>query len=230
MPAPVRKTLPLLAFILAFGVVWYSGLLENFNLEFIQQHREALLVHVQKAPVFSGAVFIFVYALAVALSLPVATLITLMGGALFGLWVGTFVVVLGATLGATAIFLIARSAMGKSLRQKAGPLYQKVTNNMAKNAASYMLFMRLVPLFPFFLVNIVPALFNVRLVPYVLTTAVGILPGTVIYVNFGRELGSIQSLTDLASPQMLLALGLLGAFALVPVLYKKIRSKRKAIK
>lgn len=230
MNAALKKFLPLFALVLALGTVWFSGILENFNLQFIQQHREALLVHVHTHPALSGGVFMLVYAIAVALSLPIATLITLLGGALFGLVWGTLVVVIGATVGAAILFLIARSAVGESLRQKAGPLYQKVADNMAENAVGYMLFMRLVPLFPFFLVNIVPALFNVRLLPYVLTTAIGILPGTVIYVNFGRELGSIQSLSDLASPQMLLAFALLGAFALVPMLYQKIKAKKAAQK
>lgn len=129
---------------------------------------------------------------------------------LFGRWLGTLVIVIGATVGATAIFLIARSAVGDTLREKASPLYKKVAINMEKNVFSYMLFICLVMLFPFFLVNIVPAHFNVLPFPYVLTTFIGIIPSTFVYASVGRELGEIDSLEDLASPYTLIAFTLLG--------------------
>jgi uncharacterized membrane protein YdjX (TVP38/TMEM64 family) len=96
---------------------------------------------------------------------------------------------------------------------------------MRHNAIGYLLFMRLVPLFPFFMVNIVPALFNIRLFPYIVTTFVGIIPGTFVYANVGRELGTIETLTDLASVETLIAFSLLGVFALIPTIYKQIQAR-----
>lgn len=125
-------------------------------------------------------------------------------------------------MGASIIFLAAKSAIGTTLRQKAGPLYKKIESNMNQNAIGYLLFMRLVPIFPFFLVNIVPALFNIRLIPYVVTTFLGIIPGTFVYANVGRELGTIESLSDLISTETLIAFALLGLFALLPVIIKQV--------
>lgn len=222
----LKRWLPLLLIVLLIAAAWASGLADMINLDMIKAHRQDLLDMVDAHPVLSLGGFIVLYTAAVALSLPFATLMTLLGGFLFGRWLGTAAVVIGATAGAAVLFLVARSALGTSLRDRAGPLYQKVAANMQDNAIGYMLFMRLVPLFPFFLVNIVPALFNVRLAPYVITTFFGIIPGTFVYVNFGRELASIETLHDLASPQMLLAFTLLGLFALIPVVYTKIKKWR----
>lgn len=223
----LKRWLPLVIILLLIGAAWVSGLMDAINLETIKAQREQLLSIVAARPVLSAAGFMALYAAAVALSLPIATVLTLLGGFLFGRWLGTLIIVIGATAGATVIFLIARSAVGDTLREKAGPLYNKVAANMERNAVGYMLFMRLVPLFPFFAVNIVPALFNVRLLPYVLTTFFGIIPGTFVYANVGRELGTIESLGDLASPQTLIAFTLLGLFALIPTIYKQIKGRRK---
>lgn len=223
----LKRWLPLIFIAALIAIAWASGLMDIVNLETIKAQRGHLLEMVATYPVLSVVVFIALYAVAVALSLPIATMLTLLGGFLFGSWLGTAAIVTGATAGATILFLIARSAVGETLREKAGPLYNKVAANMEKNAFGYMLFMRFMPLFPFFLVNIVPALFNVRLLPYVITTFIGIIPGTFVYANVGRELGTIESLGDLASPQTLIAFSLLGLFALIPTLYKQIKGKKQ---
>ena len=220
----LKRTLPLVIIFILLGLAWLLGITDYINLETIKSHRGDLLDLVQSHRLLSIAGFTAVYILAVALSLPIATLLTLVGGFLFGRWAGTLMIVIAATCGASLLFLAARSAIGTALREKAGPLYTKVESNMRQNAVGYMLFMRLVPLFPFFLVNIVPAMFNVRLVPYVATTFVGIIPGTFIYANVGRELGTINTLGELASPQILIAFSLLGVFALLPTLYKQFKS------
>lgn len=224
-PTTIKRFAPLALLVLLMIAVYASGLHRTLTLNEIQNHKLPLLNYANTHPFIAAILFIAGYAGAVALSLPVATLLTLLGGFLFGAWLGTLYVVLGATAGATAIFLIARGASGAALRDKAGPLYAKIECNMRENAVGYMLFMRLVPLFPFFLVNIVPALFNVPLRAYVLTTFIGIMPGTFVYVNLGTALGDIDSLDDLGSPQTLIAFTLLGLFALAPVLYKKLRKK-----
>ena len=216
-----------LILVLALGcAAWLSWVFDYLNLEFLQSHRALLLAKVEANPILSVAVFVTMYVLVVALSLPVATPMTLLGGFLFGRWVGTLAAVTGATGGAAIIFLIARSSLGKALRKRAGPLYARVAVNIDHNATGYMLFLRLVPVFPFFLVNILPALFNVRLLPYVLTTFFGMLPGTFVYANVGRELGSIKSMGDIVSGPVLLAISLLGIFALIPILYRAFKPRR----
>lgn len=225
----LKRWFPLILIGLLIGAAWASGLTDAINLETIKAQRGQLLEIVTQHPVLSIAGFIAAYAVCVALSLPIATILTLLGGFLFGRWLGTVAIVIGATAGATILFLIARSAVGNTLREKAGPLYNKVATNMERNAVGYMLFMRLVPLFPFFLANIVPALFTVRLLTYVLTTFFGIIPGTFVYANVGRELGTIESLSDLASPATLAAFTLLGLFALIPAIYKQVKGRGKVV-
>jgi len=201
---------------------WYLGLQDYVNLNTIKSQRSELLNIVSDRPYISILAFVGIYIISVALSLPIATVLTLLGGFLFGRWLGTFLIVISATMGATILFLAAKSAIGTTLRQKAGPLYKKIESNMNQNAIGYLLFMRLVPIFPFFLVNIVPALFNIRLIPYLATTFLGIIPGTFVYANVGRELGTIDTLSDLISTETLIAFTLLGLFALLPVIIKQV--------
>jgi uncharacterized membrane protein YdjX (TVP38/TMEM64 family) len=220
-----KRVLPLAIIIALLVLAWALDLTSFITLESLKLQRENLLDLVTRYPVLSIIGFISIYILSVAISLPIATLLTLLGGFLFGRWLGTILIVISATIGATILFLAARSAIGNSLREKAGPLYKKIETNMRHNAIGYLLFMRLVPLFPFFMVNIVPALFNIRLISYIVTTFVGIIPGTFVYANVGRELGTIESLTDLASTETLIAFSLLGIFALIPTIYKQFQSR-----
>lgn len=221
----IKKWIPLLVLGLLIAGAYAAGLHRYLNLERLQMQKSLFLDYANSEPVLSAVIFVLSYTGTVALSLPVATVLTLLGGFLFGPWLGTLYVVTGATAGATIVFIVARSALGTALREKAGDTYKKIDRDMRENAAGYMLFMRLVPLFPFFAVNIVPALFNVKLRTYVLTTLLGIIPGTFVYVNLGTALGEIESLDDLVSGKTLLAFSLLGFMALVPVLYKKFRKK-----
>ncbi len=223
----LKRWMPLLIIALLMAGAYLGGLHEMISLKALQENKEEMLQAVSNNPVVTAAVFMFVYALFVALSLPAATLLTLTGGFLFGPWLGTLYVVSAATIGATVIFIAAKTSLGETLREKAGGLYKRVEGNMKENAAGYLLFMRLVPVFPFFLVNIVPALFNVRLRTYILTTFFGIIPGSFVYVNLGGQLADIDKLGDLASSQTLLAFALLGFFALIPTLYKQVRGRKK---
>ncbi|GJL85648.1 MAG: hypothetical protein DHS20C02_14230 [Micavibrio sp.] len=222
----IQRWLPLIILIGLIGLAYSNGWHQLLSLESLQEQKARFQGYTDSNPVLSAIGFLGLYAGAVSLSLPIATLLTLLGGFLFGKWLGTFLVVSGATIGACVIFTIAKSSLGNTLREKAGSLYDKIAQNMTENAAGYLLFMRLVPLFPFVLVNIVPALFNVPLRVFALTTFIGILPGTFVYVNVGETLGDIESLGDLVSTQTLLAFGLLGVFALIPTLYKQWKEKK----
>lgn len=217
-----RWILPLILALASITALTFD-LHQAISFEQIQAQRDTLkdFANDHYIAVYIG--FIAVYALSVALSLPIALILSLLAGFLFGLIAGVFATVSAATLGATAVFLIARSSLGASLREKAGPLYQKISSDMTQNAVSYLLFLRLVPLFPFFLVNIAPALFNISTRVFVLTTFIGILPGSAVFVYAGQQLGEIEQTSDLIGPEMLLAFGLLGLMALIPVIYKKVR-------
>lgn len=220
----VKRWLPLVILTTLIAFSYISGWHEALTLENLQEQKLAFQSYTTDQPVLSAFVFTAAYITAVALSLPIATLLTLLSGFLFGKWLGTFLVVTGATAGAIIIFVIAKTSLGAGLREKAGGIYQKIADNMKENAAGYLLFMRLVPLFPFVLVNIVPAFFNVSLRVFVLTTFFGIIPGTFVYVNLGEALGEIQSLQSLISTKTLVAFALLGLFALIPALYKQLKS------
>lgn len=221
----IKRIIPLIVLLTLIGAAYITGILDQFNLHYLQHQKTALQDYAALHPFLSAAAFALSYSAAVALSLPVATLLTLLGGFLFGKWIGTALVVTSATIGACILFIVARTSLGRTLRERAGSLYKKIETNMQDNAVGYMLFMRLVPIFPFFLVNIVPALFNVPLRAFALTTFFGIIPGTFVYVNLGEQLGDIDSLNDLVSPQTLIAFGLLGIFALIPTLYKQYRNR-----
>lgn len=224
----MKKWLPLIILVLAMAGVFFTGLQNKLSLEYLQENKEFLLDYSKNNPFLSALIFCLAYIVFVALSLPAATLLTLSGGFLFGKVLGTLYVVVSATIGATIIFQIAKTSLGEALRNKAGGLYKKVEKNMEDNVTGYMFFMRLVPVFPFFLVNIVPALFNVKARTYILTTFFGILPGSFVYVNLGKQLATINSLNDLVSTQTLLAFSLLGVFALIPTLYKQFSKKSAA--
>lgn len=222
-----RRGWVLVAIIVGLMLGAYAlGLTDYLNIETVKARREELLSYVEARPVLSGAAFFAVYVAITALSLPAASVMTLLGGFLFGTLVGGALAVVSATVGATILFLVARSSVGGALRARAGPMAARVSENFRRNAFEYLLFMRLVPLFPFFAVNIAPALLGVGLRTYVLATLLGIVPGTFVYAHLGRELGTISSLSDLASANVLVAFTLLGLVALLPVAYRKWKSGR----
>ncbi|OAI13239.1 hypothetical protein A1359_12610 [Methylomonas lenta] len=197
------------------------------SLENIRENRDALLE-------FTGRHYLSMlllcgigYIVSTAFSLPGGTVLSLLLGFLFGRWVGTFLIVISATLGAAAVFWLARYLLAdwaqKRLQQSA--LSQKLLNGFDEDAFNYLLFLRLVPLFPFWLVNLAPAFTSVSMRTYLITTFIGIAPGSFIFANLGQSLGSIDSLDQLFSWQTLLALSLLGGLSLVPVLSKRSQPK-----
>jgi uncharacterized membrane protein YdjX (TVP38/TMEM64 family) len=170
--------------------------------------------------------FIGVYIATTALSLPGATVLTLAGGAVFGAVTATVVVNVGATVGATLAFLVARYLFRDAVEHRLGPRLKAMNEGLTRGALGYLLFLRLVPVFPFFLINLGAGLTQVPLRTYVVATMVGILPGSFVYCNAGANLARIDSLSEIASPGVLGALALLGAFALVPTLFRRLRARR----
>jgi uncharacterized membrane protein YdjX (TVP38/TMEM64 family) len=222
-----RRVVPLAALVAAIIAVFALRLDRYLSFEQLAAHREWLLAEVGRLGILAPLLFALVYAAATGLSIPGATILTLTAGFLFGTLVGTVVVVVGATLGATIVFLVARTAFGDALRARAGPFIRKLEAGFRENALSYLLVLRLVPLFPFWLVNIVPAFLGVRLPTFVSATFVGIIPGAIVYASLGSGLGAViergerPDLGIIFQPRVLGPLAALALLALVPVAYKQ---------
>lgn len=224
IPVAVLVALAVMAFVL--------GLDEYVTFDAVKQYRGTLLNFVENSGLLAVLVFVVIYIAATAVSLPGGSFLSIIGGFLFGAWVGTAAVVVGATIGATIIFLIAKSAFGDPLRARAGPALKKMEAGFQKDAFNYLLFLRLIPAFPFFLVNLVPAFLGVALRTYVLATFIGIIPGTFVFVYAGVGLGSVIdkneefSASGILTTEILLALVGLAIVSVLPVAYKKIKSRK----
>jgi uncharacterized membrane protein YdjX (TVP38/TMEM64 family) len=215
------KILVALLFLSAIGAFFFFDLKSYLSLDTVKANRDSLLVFTQEHYGSAVILFILVYILQTAFSLPGATIMTLAGGFLFGSLWATLYVNIGATAGATLAFLAARYLFHEWVERKFGDRLGPIQEGFAKNAFSYLLTLRLIPLFPFFLVNLLSGLTRVRVSTYVAATAVGIIPGTFVYTFAGRQLGTINSLSELASPRLILAFSLLGLLILVPIFYRK---------
>ncbi len=220
--------------VLVIGAIAFFALdLDRYvTFESLRRHRFQLLDFVAAHHGLAVLTFIVLYAAAVAMSLPGAVWLTLMGGFLFGVVESSVAVIIGATLGATVIFLIAKTALGDPLRARALPWMQKLERGFAENAFVYLLVLRLIPLFPFFAVNLVPAFLGVPLRVYVLATMIGIVPGVVVYSTVGSGLGSIFdsgeefSASSVLQPEVVAGLTGLALLAMLPALYRKLRRRR----
>jgi uncharacterized membrane protein YdjX (TVP38/TMEM64 family) len=217
-----NKQLIALLLILAVALFFILGGPQWLNLESIRNHREQLLLYTNAHYLLMFLACGGLYSLSTALSLPGGTVLSLLLGFLFGRWTGTLLIVIAATLGATGIFLLARYLFADWAEQRlrSHPLAKKLLDGFQADAVNYLLFLRLVPAFPFWLVNLAPALTQISLRTYVLTTFFGIMPGSFVFANLGQSLGHIERLDQLLSAQTLTAFLLLGALSLIPVLIK----------
>lgn len=226
--APLAIVVGGLAFAYAMG--WHRF----FSLEFLAESRDMMTAFVADNYALSIIGFTGIYALAVAFSFPAASILTIFAGFLFGWFVGGLTVAIGATAGATAIFLVARSAFGDFLKEKVGGRVKNLAEGFEKEAFSYLLVLRLAPVFPFFVMNIAPALFNVPVRTYVVATLIGILPGTFAYTFLGQGVGSVleaaeaagttPSVGDLVTTEITIAFAALAAVAIIPVIIKRLRA------
>jgi uncharacterized membrane protein YdjX (TVP38/TMEM64 family) len=183
---------------------------------------------------FLGAIgFIAAYAGIVALSVPGGAFLTVTAGFLFGTWLGGLYALIGATLGATVVFLVARTSLGEVLRRRAGPFLKKVEAGFRDNAANYLLVLRLVPLFPFWLVNLVPAFLGVPVRTFVIASFFGMAPGTFVYASLGEGLSTILEHGGMPDLHIIFQARVLGPLiglallACVPVAYRQYRSSQR---
>lgn len=228
----VKRLAPLAVILAGIAAFFGLGLNQYLTFDALSEHRESLLAFVADNPLLAPLAFILIYALATAMSLPGGVVLTIAGGFLFGTLLGGCYVVVGATLGATAIFLIAKTALGDALRSKAGPWMAKMEAGFRENELSYMLILRLVPLFPFWLVNLVPAFLGVALPTYVIATFIGIIPGSFAYASVGAGLGTVfdqgqaPGIEILADAKVWGPMVALIVLAMVPIIYKRLSRKK----
>jgi uncharacterized membrane protein YdjX (TVP38/TMEM64 family) len=229
----IRRLLPLAVLLIAIGAFFVLGLHDYLSFETLRQHREELLALVARHPFLAPLAFTAAYAAVIALSVPGGAILTIAGGFLFGIVAATLYVLVGATVGATIVFLIARTALGDSLRAKAGPRIRRMEEGFRQDALSYLLVLRLIPIFPFWLVNIVPAFLGVPVRTSVLGTFVGIIPGSFVYASVGNGLGAVfdaggtPDLGLIFEPTILLPIVGLALLALLPVAYRRVKARKK---
>lgn len=229
----LKRLIPLALLALGFALFFVFDLDRFVTLQTLNDHRAYLMDFVDRQGALAILAFIAVYAVSTALSLPGGAVLTITGGFLFGTWFGTLYAVIGATAGAIAVFLIAKTSLGEALRGKAGPAMRKMEAGFRENALSYLLVLRLIPLFPFFVVNIVPAFLGVPLRTYAIATFFGIIPGAFVYASVGSGIDSVLAQMNgefdpasVLTPQVITALVGLAVLSLLPVAYKKIKGRK----
>jgi uncharacterized membrane protein YdjX (TVP38/TMEM64 family) len=219
----------------AFGVsavAYQAGLFSHLTLEALREHRDGLTDWVDANVLLASVAYLAVYVGAVALSIPCAVFLTISGGFLFGAALGGPLAVFGSTLGATLLFLLVRLLLGSLTLDRFGPRAARLAEGIRRDAASYMLAMRFAPVFPFFLVNLVPAFVGVPLRTYVLTTLVGIIPVTMVFSLAGAGLGAAidsgAALTAgmMLTPEILACLALLAMTSLASIPVRRWAERR----
>jgi len=241
----LRRLAPLIVVIVVSVGVIAFGWHRQISFEQVARHHEALSAFIAMHELQAVAAYIAVYIVAAALSIPAGFYLTVIGGILFGAVLGGAAALVGATTGAICIFLIARSAVGEYFVRRAGPLAEKLAQGFRADAFSYLLFLRLVPIFPFWVVNLMAALAGARLTTFAAATVLGMTPPTFIFAFFGAGLDSVITAQQAAysacvaagrpdcrlqfhlhaaiTPELIAALGALGVLALVPVVVKRLR-------
>jgi uncharacterized membrane protein YdjX (TVP38/TMEM64 family) len=231
----IKRFGPLVLIALAVAAVFATGLADHLSLEELKVRREALQAFVALHPVLSIGAYVLLYVVVVSLSLPGALVMTLSGGFLFGPWLGGAAAASGASLGAAVIFLICRTAVGDSLRGKAGSTVARIEEGVRRDAFSYLLTLRLIPVMPFWLVNLAAGFVDIPLRTFLSATVLGILPGSLVYAGLGSGLGAVfasgeePNLRVIFEPQVLLPLIGLGLLSLLPVVIRRFRKTGEAV-
>lgn len=228
-----RRLAPVGALALLVAAFFALGLDSLVSFTTLRDNQAELRAFVDDNRALAALCFVAFYACFVAVSVPGAAILTVAGGFLFGTMLGGALTVVGATIGATAIFLIARTALGDALRRRAGGMIARMAEGFREDAFNYLLVLRLVPLFPFFVVNLAPAFLGMRLWSFVGATLIGIAPATFVFASVGAGLGSVLqsdeeiSLAGVMTPEIVTALAGLALLALIPVGLRRYRVGKK---
>ncbi|GAC1466583.1 MAG: TVP38/TMEM64 family protein [Desulfuromonadaceae bacterium] len=219
-----KKMALALVAIIVVTLFFYFDLQRFLTLAALKANRQTLLDYYAAHKLIMVVGFMAIYVLQTALSLPGAAILSLAAGAIFGSIMGTVYANIAATLGATLAFLVARYLLRDMVLSRFGAKLEGMNRELETRGFNYLLFLRLVPVFPFFLINLAAGLTRLPLRTFFLGTMLGIIPGGFVYVNAGASLATIDSLSGIASPRVLGSFALLGLFALVPVLYNRFKS------
>lgn len=219
------KLLIILLVLAGIGLFFYLDLGRFLTLESLKANRQLLLRYHAEHALLTVAAFMVIYIIQTALALPGAVILSLSAGAIFGPLLGTTYAVTAASIGATLSFLITRYLLRETVLNRFGSKLENINKELEERGINYLLFLRLVPVFPFFLINLAAGLTRLPLRSFVLGTFFGIIPGGLVFVNAGASLATINSLSDIASPRVLGSFVLLGLFALVPAIYTKMKNR-----
>ena len=220
-----NKKILLLFFLIAVIVaIRLSPIGDILTFENLKKNREVFFEFVRSHYLRSITTYIVSYIIIAALSIPGAGIMTLAGGFLFGVLPATLYIDIGATIGATLAFLSARYLLGAWLQEKYRKQLASFNAEMEKNGPRYLLTLRLIPAFPFFLINFLSGLTNVHVKTFVWTTALGIIPATVIFAYAGRQIGTINAVSEILSARVIIALTVLAALALFPAVYNRVKA------
>lgn len=219
----LQKLLIAAIMLIAVALFFLLDLKSYLTLSSLKAHHRELLDFYASHRFVMVAGFMTLYIIQTALSLPGAAVLSLAAGAIFGPVMGTIYANCAATAGATLAFLVTRYLVRDLVQTRFGERLEGVNRELEARGLGYLLFLRLVPVFPFFLINLAAGLTRLPLRTFFLGTMIGIIPGGFVYVNAGASLASIDSLAGIASPRVLLSFALLGLFSLVPVLYTRFR-------
>lgn len=216
----------IIAIVLIIIALYFSGAGSNISLQAIQQQSVFLKDSVENNYPHAVLVFIALFILVVSITLPIVGPLTLLGGYLFGLFPGFIYSLIGSTLGSMGSFLLIRYVLGSIMRDRYKDQLATFQEKMQKHGYSYLLMLQLLSVVPFVVINTLAALTDVRLSTVFITTLIGTAPLIFIYAWAGRQLGTISSMKDIISPQLLLILVILAAMSLLPIIFKKWTSKK----
>ena len=204
--------------ILLVALFFVFDLGQYFNLEYLKEKQAAMDAYYEREPVTTTVSYFLLYIIITGLSLPGAAILTLAAGAIFGVLWGTIVVSFASTIGATLAFLFSRYLFREAIQGRFADKLTAINRGMEEEGAFYLFTLRLVPIFPFFIINLVMGLTTIRVLTFFLVSQVGMLAGTIVYVNAGTQIAKIEQLKDILSLELILSFALLGIF---PLLAKK---------
>lgn len=199
---------------------YVSGSSTLVTLDSLIMYKDVLIDFVNQNFAVASLAYIFVYIIAIAISIPGATIVTITGGALFGI-AGYFYILVGASCGAVINFVLGRYLFGESIQSKFGHRLTGFNKEIEKHGANYLLTLRLIPILPFFFVNLLASASKVKLKTFAWTTLVGIMPGSLVYWYVGTSFSGIDRAKNILTPNMLLALTILGVLSLLPIIIQK---------
>jgi len=216
MRTTITKKILLLVLVIGLAALFFALDLGHYlTLDYVKSQQEQINSYYQQHTLTAILAYMLTYITVTALSLPGAAIMTLAGGAVFGLWTGTLTVSFASSIGATLAFLVSRFMLRDMVQRRYGDKLTAINQGIEKDGAFYLFTLRLIPYFPFFMINLLMGLTPMQTWKYYLVSQIGMLPGTIVYVNAGMQLGTIESPADILSPALIISFILLGLFPLL---------------